>query len=290
MRYRSYGRSDVAVSAITLELKDAPGKSRAADWRGVVFGALENGINAFDVHADASPGLLTGTGEALSALERRFSFVTLRCRVAPGDLKNGVTLRTAAEMAERLGLETFNCLMLEGEHLEELASADIDRLADLREISRHIGVGGGERIDALAKHSAIDAVATPYNLASSTRERSRLRAISETGAAVVTYDTFPDVAVEAPRAAPVRKLFGKPSHTPPGGYAFLHDTWGWTAEQICVAYLLTEPGLTSIRLACTDLKRIAKLAEAVDRDVPGGLGAQVEMARFSEPLTARRSA
>jgi aryl-alcohol dehydrogenase-like predicted oxidoreductase len=282
MRYRSYGRSETAVSALTVELKDAPGRSRAADWRGVVFNAMENGINAFELGIDASLGLMAGAGEALAAIERRLSFVTVRCRVGAGDLEGGSVLRRASETAERLGLDRLDCLMLEGDYLEAMTTTEIERLVDLREIAVHVGVTGSERLDALAMREIVDAVAVPYSLASPVRDRNRIRNLSAAGAAVVAYEACPAAVIAPPAEGVKRGLFGRPIESKPsGGYNFLHETWGWTAEQICIGYVLTEPGVTSIRIGAGEPRQMALLAEVVDRDVPGGLGAQVEMARFA---------
>jgi hypothetical protein len=64
-------------------------------------------------------------------------------------------------------------------------------------------------------------------------------------------------------------------------YAFLGDTPGWTAEEACLAFALTEPALATVQCRTTDPAMLARLAMAVERDLPNGLSAQIEMARFS---------
>jgi len=292
MRYRSFGRSEVAVSTVTLNLQDTPGKARAADWRAVVFAGLENGINAFELAVDASPGVMNGLGEAISSLERRLCFITLRCPVSAEDLASGAVLHQVAQAAERVGVERFDCLMLEGEALETLSPSHLQSLSSLREIARYIGVAGGRRLDALASRGVIDAITVDYSLTSPVQERNRIRNLGDSGVAIIVAEACPEALLQPPHREQRRGLLGRKVHTPAGGYDFLHTTNGWTAEQICLAYVMTEPGVTTIRITASDPKRIASLAEVVDRDVPGGLGAQVEMARFTDkpaPQTLRRA-
>ena len=66
-----------------------------------------------------------------------------------------------------------------------------------------------------------------------------------------------------------------------GGYTFLHRTANWTAEEICLAFTLTEPAVSSAWIETADLNHLDRLADVPDRDLPPGLGAQIEMARFS---------
>ena len=46
MRYRSFGSNSMAISAISLSLTDVTQNRQRMDWKGLVFDALENGINA----------------------------------------------------------------------------------------------------------------------------------------------------------------------------------------------------------------------------------------------------
>jgi hypothetical protein len=80
----------------------------------------------------------------------------------------------------------------------------------------------------------------------------------------------------------------------PTAYEFMKRTPGWTAEQICLAYSLTEPSIATMQTTTTDLALLAELTEAVERDLPSWLPAQIEMARFYDragrsTLAQRRS-
>ena len=67
-----------------------------------------------------------------------------------------------------------------------------------------------------------------------------------------------------------------------GTYAFLEQTPGWTSEQICLAYALTDVKIATVMVEPRSLEHLEMLAQVADRDMPAGLSAQVEMARFSK--------
>src|SRR4051812_49292869 len=104
MRYRSMGATGMAVSAIALTLNDVRGRTRAAEWRDLIFTGLENGINAFEI-TTPSPELLAGVGEALAGVERRLMFVGLRVgpRETHGFTVDGLTTAVRAAL-EHSGL------------------------------------------------------------------------------------------------------------------------------------------------------------------------------------------
>ena len=68
-------------------------------------------------------------------------------------------------------------------------------------------------------------------------------------------------------------------------YQFLYETPEWSAEQITLAYALTEPGLASILVEAKDAKALDALATVVERELPAGVAAQIEMARFAAGAT-----
>ena len=91
---------------------------------------------------------------------------------------------------------------------------------------------------------------------------------------------------------PKRGLFGlggpkkDPIFKGVGTFAFLHQTQNWTAEEICLAYALTEPTLSTVLIDTADDKHLEALCAVPDRDLPPGLPAQIEMARVSQVTKA----
>ena len=62
MRYRPFGASGKAVSAVSLLLRDAPNMSSPGAWRGLVISAMESGVNSFEATA-GSDVLALGLGD-----------------------------------------------------------------------------------------------------------------------------------------------------------------------------------------------------------------------------------
>ena len=64
-------------------------------------------------------------------------------------------------------------------------------------------------------------------------------------------------------AGPKPALWGRGNAHPlagVGSYAFLDETPKWTAEELCLAYALTEPSLCSVQITGDRVERIEQLA------------------------------
>lgn len=300
MRYRPFGRSGVVVSAVTLAIGDdliRRGESRCIE---MITEALEHGINAFHIET-AQPEAAQCLGQALSVLERRLLFVSMRLGVSRG--RTGVVrdfspeaLSTSIEQSLRAsGLGHIDLAVLDDPGEEELPQRSLAALKSLRSAGRVnlLGVAGiDDAMDAYLSTGAFDVLATPYGLTSTWKERNRIRAAVEQDMAILAYDWFPEELstqkkvekIEAP--AERRGLFGKVFAAPDpfegiGGYHFLHRTPNWSAEEICLGFSLTEPAVSSAWIRPRDLEHLERLADIPDRDLPPGLGAQIEMARFT---------
>ena len=49
MRYRPFGATGKAVSAVSLLLREAPNMATPQAWRALAFSAMESGVNAFEL-------------------------------------------------------------------------------------------------------------------------------------------------------------------------------------------------------------------------------------------------
>lgn len=296
MRYRPFGRTEIAVSAISLALADPAGRMRQADWKALVYSGLENGINTFEVVGE-DPAILDGLADALQSIERRLAFVGLRLGNTPGrgrDFSARTLFNTVEAALARSGLEYFDVVMLDDPATDELTP---DALAMMKEVrkeggARLLGVAGtGDEIDAYLQIGAFDVLATPYSLSSGWRERHRLKAAQDRNMAVIGYDYYPAAfrAAEPRSASPLGWFRKKPEVTAADrSYDFLHYTPNWTAEEICLAFALTEPALATVQLGIDAAPRLAELAKATERDLPAGLPSRIEMARFGGDAAARR--
>ncbi|ADG09702.1 hypothetical protein B7G68_06190 [Caulobacter segnis] len=276
MRYRPFGKSGVAISALTLRLGDAVGHEAPAA-RDLVLAALDCGVNSIQIDG-VMDGLRQGAREAFAAVERQELFVTLRVRGAPEQ-----TL-TAAFAA--LGLDRTNLVLVNDPQGPSLPPALESDLRALRQKDDAPGLGvatRGEIDPVLLGSDLLTAVATPFNLASGLAERQRLRDAERQGLAVFGEDFWPQALREGGRPLPRPSLWRR--RTDPlldiGGYDFLDDTPGWSSDEICLAYALTEPALTSVCVTVDRAAEIQRLASVVDRELPDGVRAQIELARFS---------
>ena len=242
-------------------------------------------------------------GDALQHVARKLVQVALT--LGAGDGRRGSDRDFSAEgmtaaidrtlRASRLGWFDLAILHEPADH--ELPQSSLNALKALRatERVRLLGVSGeGEVMDAYVSTGAFDVLATPYHVNAPWQIRHRLRVAREQDMAIFVYDYFPDSLDSARKAASAhveKKGFlglgrprGRPKNDPLAGagtFAFLHQTNGWTAEAICLAYVLTDPSVSSVLVDAADVERLNALAQVPDRDMPPGLAAQIEMARIA---------
>ncbi|WP_299007558.1 hypothetical protein [uncultured Caulobacter sp.] len=257
----------MTISALTLRLGDT-----ARDARALVLKALDHGINSFQVDG-VSEALREGAREAFASVERERLFVTLRMR---GE-------HHLASSFEALGLDRPDLVMINDPQGPDLPPA-LER--DLRGMSDRPGLGVATRGDihpTLLDNDLLVAIASPFNLTSGLADRQRLREAERRGFAVFGEDFWPQPLRDAGQILPRPSLWRR--RTDPlagiGGYDFLHETPDWSAEEICLAYALTEPAVTSVCVSVEAPADLSRLAAVVDRDLPDSLHAQIELARFS---------
>jgi len=136
MRYRPFGVAGKAVSAVSLLLREAPNMTTPQAWRTMVFSAMENGINCFEVSAGLDVAAL-GLGEALRAVERRLIFISWRLR---GDGSHPMSARAIADSVrgglQRTGAGYFDLLTMDEAAYESLEPDAHGYLSDLRASGR----------------------------------------------------------------------------------------------------------------------------------------------------------
>jgi aryl-alcohol dehydrogenase-like predicted oxidoreductase len=285
LRYRPFGATGIAVSALTLRLADSS-RLRASDWRALVFTALENGVNSFQIDGDA-PEMLQGAREAFASVERRLLFLTWRVRQDPNQLGQQ-TLDSLRRWAyEGLGLDYLDLVLINDPQSPSLPMSFEAGLQTLWSARALGGLGIASRGDihpGLLANGLVTAVSSPYNLSSGWAERHRIRQASQNNFAVIGEDFWPQALRELAGQAPRRPSFWQRRTDPladVGGYEFLSKTPGWSGEDICLGYALTEPSLATVRITADTRQEVERLAEVVERDLPTGVCAQIEMARFS---------
>lgn len=299
MRYRPFGRSGVAVSALTLRLGADAVAGGPEGARRLVYAALEAGVNTFHLAADAV--LAEVVGQALSGVDRKLLCVSLA--LGSATRRNGGRDFSAEGMTAAIdqtlsvsGLDWLDIAMLDEPGADELSQTALNALKAQRSSGRVrlLGVSGGSEVmDTYVSTNAFDVMATPYHVNSPWQVKARIRAALERDMAIMAYDVFPETLNNARKAQAIAEprkkgLFGlggsggRSADDPLAGagtFAFLHRTPGWTAEEICVAFSLTDPSVASVIIDARSEDRIEALAQVPERDLPAGLSAQIEMAR-----------
>lgn len=301
MRYRPFGTTGGAVSDLTLSLgidTVSRGPDAAAE---LIYRALEAGINSYRLES-ADPVLAEIAGHALSSVDRKLLNVSLvlgrrdgRRDSARDFSAEGLTL--AIDRALRVSnLGWIDIAILDQPGEDELSRASLDALKALRATGRIycLGVAGDDPVmDIFVSTGAFDVLSTPYNVDSPWQVRSRIRMAKDRDMAVIAQDYFPEDLDTARKAAkahePKKGLFGlsfvskqkKHALHGVGGFGFLHQTPNWTAEEICLAHVLSDSVISSVLIQANRSDRLEALAAVPDRDMPAGLAAQIEMARVS---------
>ncbi len=279
MRYRPYGRAGQTLSALTLALGDKPDGDPARIK--LVYAALESGVNGFELRGpEAAPAL----GKALQAVERNLVLIWLRLTGAePLDRDDVVAAIEGPLLAGRLSW--LDVVIVDGPG--RLAPDGWAALATAVEAQRIGAVGvAGEGVDAALKRPEVEVLGSPYHLGSVWADRHRLLTAVKSGRTVIGHGFHPQFGAPGATAAVKRGLFGralKPASIErTGGYEFLTRTPGWKADEICLGFALTEPSLATIVVEPQTPEDVERLAAVTERELPTGLAAQIEMARFAE--------
>lgn len=281
MRYRPFGASGQTVSAVTMAIGEKP-DGDAARTR-LIYAALEAGVNAFELR---DPGAGAVLGRALQVVERRMVVVTLR--ITGQHRLDQSTILSEVEkplLAGRLG--RFDAVIVQDP--TRLTEDGWRALAAVRDSgrARQVGVAGaGSDVDDALARVEPDLLVTAYHLGSAWADRHRMARAAEARRTLVGEGYHPSFEAAAPGgAAPKRGLFGlfqKPASIEKAdGYGFLARTPGWAADEICLAHALAEPGLATVVLDASTPEDVERLAAVTERELPTGLPAQIEMARFA---------
>jgi diketogulonate reductase-like aldo/keto reductase len=296
VRYRPLGNTGMSVSAMSLVLDGSCAGMREADWIGLIYAALESGVNAFEV-VGAQPTLIDGVGQALQAIDRRLVFVAWRLGWSIGtsgqpvrDFSPEALARVVESVVARTGLTYLDATVLDDPAADELSPRALDMLRRLKDMGRIrlLGVTGrDDAIDAYISSGSFDLVATPFSLMSGWKERLRVKAAVDRDMVVLGYGYYPQTIREPMGQEPGKGgLWGRTAAKPLAGagtYAFLERTPHWSGEEICLAYAMTEPSLCTVQVPADRIDRVELMAAVCERELPSGVPAQIEMARFAPP-------
>jgi aryl-alcohol dehydrogenase-like predicted oxidoreductase len=294
MRYRPFGVTGTAVSAVSLALTDVQRRMSVAEWTGLVYRALENGVNCFEI-VGQDPAIIDGLAKGVKTLERHLIFVALRIgstvnRTADFSAQN--VARTVEAVLARTGFDHLDAVLLDDPADDALPPEALATLKALRAAgrTRMIGISGhNPAVDAYISTRAFDVLAVPYSLTSGWITRNRIRAALDQDMSIIGHSFFPQ-EVNNPDAPPLvarRNIFQRQAPAlqgTSGGYDFLQETRGWTPEDICLAYALTQPALATVQITTDQAARLTELCDIAEREMPPGLASRIEMARFGNAV------
>jgi len=292
MRYRPFGRSGMALSNIGLHLRfDKLHKNRTLMQK-LIMTALENGINTF--HFDTTnKDFLNSAAEMFGIVDRKVLFISLNAH--DGEASENAYAFT--ELKERLrvvikesGFHWIDMLMfgLPGAlHLGDDALNFIDSLRRAKMV-RYTGVETEvEDMAALAKSGNFNVLKTTYDIDTTWDKRRQIDDAIAREMCIIATDVLPDAYRKASDVVPKearRGWFGMKAANPLGGagtHAFLHQTGGWTPEELCLGYALSQSGLSCILVDPDSPEHLEALADVPERVLPSSVPAQIEMARFN---------
>jgi aryl-alcohol dehydrogenase-like predicted oxidoreductase len=291
MRYRPFGRTGIAVSALSLALNGDNDRRKASDWLAIIHSALEHGVNAFEI-SRPSPALLSGLAEGIAAVRRALLFVALRADPGMSGRKLDGWVN---EVIAAGGLGEINLFTIDAEstEFEEALVAGL-RLKDLEQVRRLAIAGPCELLVDHVEDPLFDALVMPFGLLSDWRDRNLVRTALARQMGVMSYDPCPEQLTEMVKDENKQAKTGWFKRPEPlaatGSHTFLQSTPGWTAEQICLAHVLTEPAITTVQMPVKNLEHLAGLAEVPERNLPAQISAQIEMSHFTGERTARTRA
>ena len=279
MRYRPLGARGQVVSAVSLVLEPEGGRRSAGDWISLIYSALECGVCGFEVRG-LDKALSEALAHAFTSVDRHLAFIVLRLDDRRGSGSLAEVGPQIKEVLVRTRIGYLDAILLH-EPLGPMPPA-LRELAALKTagVVRFLGVAGqGEQVDRLVAEGRLDILSTAYSLLSGWAERRRIREAMASDMGVLGYGVYPREQLEPliGRRPQNRKdpLVGM------GGYSFLEVTREWTAEELCTAYALTETALASVLVRPRSIEHVEQMAAVADRDLPSGVAAQIEMARFS---------
>jgi hypothetical protein len=294
VQYRPFPSLDMAISALTLSLMDPRERWRADEVRDLIHAAFENGVNSVEM-VSPNPAMLVGVAEGIAIVDRPLICVGLRLQ--PHETANfqpqGVVNQVRAAIVQT-GLKYLDVVTIHSP-MAPIPKPSLEILWKLKKAGhvRALGITADTHsVDRYVETALFQSLVTPFNLFVDSTIRNRIRHAFEKDIAVLASDPYSADIMRTTASSNNNKggLFKRKVEVwqPRGPFDFLHDTPGWTAEELCVGHNLTEPCIASIVIQAERRDMIDRLSNCIDRHLPQGVGAQVEMARFAANQTGER--
>ena len=289
MLYRRCAHSGLALSAIRLRLS-AHSFRNAADVRTIVERALENGINAFQIDS-SDIAFLSQISQVLKVVDRSILFVSLTARddhgashaapLALPALKQRLAEAVRLPGFQRLDMVTFQST--EFRALPPEGHAFLRRLAETHMVSQ-VGV----QVDP-ADYAAVlnagypTAILTDFDVTATKNRRLMLQDANHRNLSVFAQNYYPARLIEGRQGESIRDHLSS-VHTGgisgPDKYSFLTNENGWTAEEICLGFTLSQAQIVNVGVVARSPDHLDGLARVVGRTLPRALHAHIELGTF----------
>ncbi|OXE37258.1 MAG: hypothetical protein CGW95_02585 [Phenylobacterium zucineum] len=297
MLHRPYGNNGRTISSIAVQLDDARGDVSYETWRARVRTAILQGVTAFEV-VTASKALAEALGVEVAPFDQAGFVVSWRLRAAGRSAITGLDIADAVDQAlDWTGLSSLDILMLEGDVYKALEPTAWDVLESLARTGgfERLGIVGGESAaDLCLSDRRFTALKTFYGIGDNQVLRRKIIEASRLDTIVLARAYFGSLAeADAPRSllSEIKDLLGfgaSTLHDHATALDFLKTTPGWTAEDLNLACLLTDPVITAAVIETIDAEAIARLSRSIERELPKSIFAHLEIARTAGALLDSR--
>jgi hypothetical protein len=278
------------LSAIRLRLS-AHSFRNAADVREIVERALENGINAFQIDS-SDIAFLSQISQVLKVVDRSILFIGMTARDDLGASHAGPVVLSAlkqrlAEAVRLPGLQRLDMVTFQSAEFRALAPEGHTFLRRLGETQTVAQVGVQvEPGDYLAVLDAgyPTAILTDFDVTATKNRRRMIEDASRRNLSVLAQNYYPARLIEGRQGESIRThLQSVNTGTSTGGpdkYSFLTNEIGWTAEEICLGFTLSQAQIVSTGVVARSPDHLDGLARVVGRTLPRALHAHIELGTF----------
>ena len=297
MRYRPFGHSGIALSALGLRLDVAQLRNNLRLAEKLIVTALENGINTYHFDGFDMP-FLKEMAAVLTLVDRKLLFVSVTPDLPghPGDFSGYVMPAfkdRLRDLVKSTGFLWIDLLLFAQPGASLVPPDSIEFINHLRraKMVRYAGaIAETADIRPLVESGAFNVIQTSFDIDSTWEKRHQIDYAIHRDLCVIGSDYFPSIYRKASDVVPAKARtgwFGTKAKDPLAGagtHAFLHQTSDWTPEELCLGYALSLPSLSCILIDPETPEKLETLAAVPERHLPSSVPAQIEMARFTEVL------
>ena len=293
MQYRRCLHSGLALSALRLRLSAHAFRKSPGAVREIVERALENGINAFQIDS-ADAGFLNQIAQVLKVVDRGVLFVSMTARdnygvAYEGGINTQALKQRLAEAIRLPGLQRLDMVTFQAAEYRALSAEDHAFLRQLVEggLVGQVGVqaepGDFPQILDIGQPTAI---LTDFDVTASKARRQMVETASRMNLSVFGQNYYPARLLRGGQGESIRShlqnVHDGDAGQGAGKYSFLFNENGWTAQEICLGFTLSQPQLVNVGVVARSTEHLDRLAVVVGKTLPRALHAHIELGTFED--------